>query len=66
MQFLTGMNNDTHDNMLRQDPVAVPEDDGNDLTSHRLSLRSDGKRSAGGYNALANDELEYDAKNQPL
>ena len=67
MQFMSGMNNDTHDNMLRQDPVAVPEDKEDDnLMSHRLSLRSDGgRRSESGYNAIANEELEFDARNQP-
>lgn len=62
---MSGMNNDTHDNMLRQDPVAVPEDiEDDNLRSHRLSLRSDGgRRSESGYNAVANDELEFDARN---
>jgi len=71
MQFLTGMDNNTQDNMLRMEAVDITEkqmDEDNHM-SHRLSLRSEGsnKNRSGsfknGYAALGNDELEIDAQN---
>lgn len=63
MQFATGFDNNTQDNMLRQEAVEIVEDDNDgQLNSRRLSLRSDGNQSKNGYNALGDGELETDAQ----
>lgn len=59
MQFTTGFNNETQENMLGQNVVEIPHDGADDQQlSQRLSVRSDGNKGKNGYAAVDNGELE--------